>query len=79
MEGPFNNRSLTPYEQYLYNLALFKREFLISCVRVRGHGERVIVEEGHKDSKRLLLLRFIIVWGRTPASVPVSIYNEKDR
>lgn len=71
--------SLTPVEQYLYYLTLFKREFLVSCVRVRGHGERVIVEEGHKNSERLLLLRLIIVGRRTPTSVPVSIYNEKDR
>lgn len=31
------------------DLPFFKGQFLISCIWVRGHGQRIVVKESHKD------------------------------
>lgn len=41
---------------HLNDLPLFEWKLLISCVRIGGHGQRIVVEEGHKNPK--VLLRF---------------------
>ncbi|KAA8584181.1 hypothetical protein FQN60_007966 [Etheostoma spectabile] len=51
------------------------RQLLISCIWVGGHGQRIVVKEGHKDPKRLLRLRLIIVGGRAAIPIPVVILN----
>lgn len=57
------------------DLALFEGQLLISCIRVGGHGQRVVVKEGHKDPEGLLGLRLIVVrWGAA-IPVPVAILN----
>lgn len=57
------------------DLPLFEGQLLISCIRVGGHGQRIVVKEGHKDPEGLLRLRLVIVRGRAAIPVSVSILN----
>lgn len=57
------------------DLPLFEGQLLISCIWVGGHGQRIVVKEGHKDPEGLLGLRLIIVRGRAAIPVPVAILN----
>lgn len=57
------------------DLPLFEGQLLVGCVWVGGHGQRVVVKEGHEDPEGLLRLRLIVVRGG--AAIPVSIFHTK--
>lgn len=57
------------------DLPLFEGQLLIGCVRVGGHGQGVVVKEGHKDPEGFLGLGLIIVRGRAAIPIPVAIFK----
>lgn len=39
---------------YLQDLSLLKRELFFCCIRVRRHGNRIVVKQGHKYSNAII-------------------------
>lgn len=58
---------------HLDDLPLFERKLFICCIRVWGHGWRIIIKESHKDPEGLLRLWLIVVCRRAAITVPVAI------
>lgn len=60
--------------KHLDDLALFEGQLLVSSIRVGGHGQRVVVKQGHKYTRQVLWLRLLVVhWRPPPSAMPAAL------